>query len=184
MKYEPRGKPPAEWTVKYWQWIYSKPKDQNPLKNGNIFSNDFICLPCTGGGEDCGRKITLSGLDAQKDILIPVFASEYSTAEADNVSEDNLRSTARELSSPITMEASLDSIPLTPYYLESKMFSLDIPPSHSLENPKVKPGTYKAVSCGYWHRLIALPKGKHLVKFGGSGSNGFFTRVMYEILVS
>ena len=184
MKGKPRGKPPTEWTVKYWQWIYSKPKNQNPLKNGEIYSGDFICLPCTGGGEDCGRKISLSGLDAQKNILIPVFASECSTAEIGDDSEENLRSTARELSSPINMEASLDSVPLTPYYLESKIFNLDIPPNHSLENPRAKAGTYKAVSCGYWHRLMALPKGKHLVKFGGSGSNGFFTRVIYEIDVS
>ena len=125
----------------------------------------------------CGRKITLSGIDAQKDILIPVFASEYSTAEVDDVSDENLRSMARTMSTPMTMEASLNSVPIVPYYIESKIFNLDVPPNHSLENPNAKPGTYKAVSCGNWHKLMPLPKGKHLVKFGGSGCNGFFTRV-------
>ena len=180
---EPDGKPPAEWTVKYWEWIYSFPKDQNPLKNGSIYCGNFICLPCTGGGEDCGRKIILSDEDANKDILIPVFASEYSTAEIKYASDQTLRSTARAMSSPVKMEASLDSQPLLPYYIESEPFNLDIPPNHSLESTDTGAGTYRAVSCGYWHKLQPLPKGKHVIRFGGTGNNGFFTKVLYEVYV-
>ena len=40
---------------------YSKSRDQNPLKSGDINCDDFISLPCTGGGEDCGRAITIIG---------------------------------------------------------------------------------------------------------------------------
>jgi hypothetical protein len=178
------SKPPAEWTIKYWQWIYSKPKDKNPLKNGNIYCDDFIGLPCTGGGEDCGRKITLSGKDAEKDILIPVFASEYSTAEVKNAADEDLRSMAREMSRPVTMEVSLDSVPLIPYYVESKPFNLRVPSNHSLESTEAEAGTYSAVSCGYWHKLKPLPKGKHIIRFGGSGRNGFFTKVLYELSVT
>jgi hypothetical protein len=180
MKSDP-NKPPIEWTVRYWQWIYSKPRDQNPLKSGDINCEDFISLPCTGGGEDCGRAITLSGEDAEKDILIPVFASEYSNAEVVNGTDEQLREMARAMSVPVVMEASLDSIPLTPYYVESEPFTLEVPSNHSLENRIASAGRYRAVSCGYWHRLKPLAKGKHVIKFGGSARNGFYTKVSYEI---
>ena len=121
------NKPPAYWTIKYWQWIYSKPRDENPLITGNINNEDFICLPCTGGGEDCGRKITLSGEDAEKDILVPVFASEYCNAEVMNGTDNDLRAKAREMSAPIAMKVSLDSESLTPYYVESEPFNLKVP---------------------------------------------------------
>lgn len=181
---EPVGKPPTIWTVKYWQWIYSQPKDKNPLKSGDIYCDDFICLPCTGGGEDCSRRINLSGEDSRKDILIPVFASEYSTAEIKNASEKELRSHARHMSSPVAMEAILDSTPLIPYYVESNSFNLELPLNHSLEDTDSGEGIYKAVSCGYWHRLKPLPKGKHIIKFGGTGANGFSTKVVYEVNIT
>jgi len=181
---EPENKPPAHWTIKYWQWIYSKPRDQNPLITGIINCDNFICLPCTGGGEDCGRRITLSGDDAEKDILIPVFASEYCTAEVINGTDKDLRAMARAMSAPVVMEASLDSIPLVPHYVESKPFNIEVPSNHSLENRNAVAGTYRAISCGYWHRLKPLPKGKHVIRFGGSASNGFYTKVSYEVDVT
>ncbi len=178
---ESENSPPAQWTIKYWQWIYSKPRDHNPLITGNINCDDFICLPCTGGGEDCGRRITLSRENAEKDILIPVFASEYSTAEVINGTDNDLRSMARAMSAPIVMEVSLDSIPLIPHYVESEPFNIEVPANHSLENRNASAGTYRAISCGYWHRLKPLAKGKHVIRFGGLASNGFFTKVSYEV---
>lgn len=176
-----KNRPPAHWTIKYWQWIYSKPRNESPLITGNINCEEFVCLPCTGGGEDCGRKTVLSGKDAEKDILIPVFASEYSTAEVTNGTDEQLRKMARAMSEPMVMEASLDSTALTPYYIESEPFTLEVPSNHSLENRTALAGRYRAVSCGYWHRLKPLAKGKHTIKFGGSARNGFYTKVSYEI---
>ena len=55
MQPESENEPPAEWTARYWQWIYSKPKEENPLKTGEVNNDEFLCLPCTGGGESCDR---------------------------------------------------------------------------------------------------------------------------------
>ena len=102
MKLLEEGKPLGEWTTKYWQWIYSIPKGENPLETGNISHQNyqeqsFLCLPCTGGGEDCSRTLTMSKEDVKKDILIPVFASAYSTAElGENATEDKLLDHARD----------------------------------------------------------------------------------------
>ena len=183
MKNKSENKPPAEWTTKYWKWIYSKPKEENPLKTGTINHDEFLCLPCTGGGEDCGRKLNLSDEDAKKDILVPVFASEYCTAEVLNGTDEQLRERARDMSTPTHIEISLDGNSLTPYYIETEPFDITVPSNHILENMHAPAGTYRAISCGYWYKLKPLSNGKHVVRFGGSCFNGFYTKVMYEIYV-
>ena len=167
----------------YWQWIYSKPRDENPLRTGIINNQEFISLPCTGGGEDCNRKIALKNEDTKKDILIPVFAAEFCTGEIPGATDEQLRLEARSMADPVQMEASVDGKELTPHYVETKPFDLTIPENHSLDDEKIPAGSYRAVSCGYWYKLNPLSRGKHMVKFGGSGSHGFFTKVAYEILV-
>jgi hypothetical protein len=182
MAVESENKPPAEWTSKYWQWVLSLPKEQNPLNTGNINNDEFICLPCTGGGEDCGRRLNLSCDDAKKDVLIPIFTAEYCTGEVLNGTDDQLREKAREESTPIHMEISVNGNPLIPYYVETEPFEVTVPANHVLENQNAPEGKYRSVSCGYWYRLKPLPIGKHLIKFGGA-KNGFYTKVMYEINV-
>jgi hypothetical protein len=179
----PSGKPDVEQTVKYWQWILSIPKDKNPLNTGNINNDEFICLPCTGGGEDCSRKLDLSERDAKKDILVPVFASEYCTAEVLNGTDEELLETARRMATPIHMEVSIDENPLVPYYVETEPFEVTVPISHVLDNIYAPPGTYRAISAGFWHRLKPLSTGKHIIRFGGTGTNGFYTKVIYEVNV-
>lgn len=182
MIHESENSPPPEWTSKYWQWILSKPMKENPLSTGNINNDDFISLPCTGGGEDCGRRVNLSYQDAKKDILIPVFAAAYCTAEILNGTDEELRKKARDESTPLHMEVSLDGNPLIPYYIETEPFEVTVPANHVLENENAPAGTYRAIACGYWHNLKSLHSGRHLIKFGGA-KNGFYTKVMYEVNV-
>jgi len=177
------NKPPADWTAKYWQWVLSFPKEENPLKTGNISNSEFLSLPCTGGGEDCSRKLDLSKEDAKKDILIPVFASEYCTAEVLNGTDSELLKQAREVTIPQRMELSIDDKELTPFYVETEPFDITVPANHMLENENAAPGTYRAVACGYWYKLKTLPTGKHIILFGGTGKNGFHTKVVYEVNV-
>jgi hypothetical protein len=127
-------------------------------------------LPCTGGGAACDRKIELDqGQGQGKDILVPVFAA---MAYGPNAAQK-----ARIASTPLPIadgtgtqtECSLDGQPLDSEYIETEF----------------RFGKEKAASSGYWYRLSlkSLSKGKHLVKFGGIGYDGFFTKVMYEVTV-
>ena len=177
------NKPPADWTAKYWQWVLSSPKEENPLTTGNINNDEFLSLACTGGGEDCGRKLDLSEEDAKKEILVPVFASEYCTGELINGTDQELLERVRKVTIPLQMELSVNSKPLTPYYVETEPFEVTVPANHILENEKAQPGTYRAIACGYWHKLKPLATGKHTIIFGGTGRNGFHTKVAYEINV-
>ncbi len=178
------NEPSADSTTKYWQWILSIPKDANPLNTGNTNNDEFLYLPCTGGGEDCSRKLQLSGKDARKNILIPIFASESCTGEVPNATDDQLLEGARTMASPLRMQAYLDGKALLPYYVETEPFEVRVPVNHVLENEKALPGIYRAIACGYWHMLRPLRKGKHVISFGGTGVNGFHTKVLYEVRVS
>lgn len=147
---------PSEWTSKYWQWIHSHKEKDNPLKTGVInVTEDCYMLPCTGGGS-CDRKAELA---ADKEILIPVFAAvEFGGSDV----ADRARIMAR----PNMLEFTVDGLCVDFEYIESKF----------------KLGKHEAAAAGYWHRL-KLPEGKHIVKFGGSGDNGFYTDNTYELNV-
>jgi hypothetical protein len=185
------AKPLGEWTAKYWQWIYSIPKGDNPLETGNISyqthqGQSFLCLPCTGGGEDCSRVFTMSEEDAKKDILIPVFAAAYSTAELKHdATEDKLLGYARDdLNNTVNMEVSIDGNPLQPYYVESPPFEVQIPSNNIVgDKNNIPSGRYKAMAAGYWYKLKPLCEGQHIIRFGGTGYNGFYTKVQYIVNV-
>ena len=177
----------VQWTVKYWQWIYSLPKGENPLETGNSSRQkhkyqSFLCLPCTGGGEDCSRTFNIQPEDAKKDILIPVYTAACSTAELGaNTNDEKLLSLVRdEVTDPVHIEVGIDGKPLQPYYVESSFFEVDIP-SNPIFDITAPPGKYRALSAGYWHKLGPLPIGRHVIRFGGTGRNGFHTKVEYVV---
>lgn len=176
---------PKEWIPKYWQWIYSYSQGNSPLETG-IISNqksngiEFLCFPCTGGGEDCSRTITISGDDTKKDILIPVFAAAYNSAELrQELTQKELLDKARDdVTNPLLLEITLDNKPLTPHYVESLPFKV-VPLKNSLNGASHR--ELITLSAGYWYKLGPLPSGKHIVRFGGTGQNLFHTRVQYSI---
>jgi hypothetical protein len=160
-------------------------KPLNPLKTGEVNQDDFLMLPCTGGGEDCSRTFNLSLQDTTKPILVPVFCCEYSTAEAKvNSTDDDLATLARNDSgSPTDMECSINGNPLQPHYVETKPFKITVPNNHILDDKSAPAGTYTAVSAGFWHLLKPLPPGTYKVRFGGSNKEGFHTKVEYVLNV-
>jgi hypothetical protein len=177
--------PSEEQTSRYWQWIYSFPKNSNPLRTGEVNKGDYIMLPCTGGGEDCNRHLDLRLDDTSKSVLIPVFCCEYSTAEVgEEASVQDLLETARDDSRyPTKLECVVDGVEIKPHYVESKPFKITVPAHHMLDNKNAPPGTYTAISAGYWCLLHPLVPGQHRLKFGGSNKYGFNTKVEYVLNV-
>jgi hypothetical protein len=184
-------KPSPDETAIWWCWVLSIPKPDNPLRGGSITKNQdqpFLCLACTGGpgctggGEDHNRIFNMKAVDAGKDILVPIFSTEYSTAELGaNATHDQLLSHAREDVNNALLELIIDSVPLQSleqYYVESGPFQVYLPPNHILEN-NIAPGTYQAACAGYYLKLNHFPSGRHMIKFGGTAQNGFHTSVTY-----
>jgi hypothetical protein len=176
--------------TKWWQWILSFDKYNNPLEGINVKQNlPFLCLACTGGGEDVTRKMRLQTRDAEKDLLIPIFTSEYSTAElGSDASDARLLSQAKDdVRHPIYLELIIDEKPvqnIERFYVEAGPFAFKLPPQHILDNDKIVPGVYRAMCAGYWMKLKSLRGGgRHEIQFGGTGRNGFHTKVRYSIEV-
>ena len=177
--------PDPRWTVRYWQWVLSNSRPNNPLVTGRVNDDVFLALPCTGGGEDCNRILNLSGMDRLKDILIPVYCAEYSTAEIPHLNptvQNLLQSVRDDVTSPIDMECVVDGSQLESHYIETSPFEISVPDNNLLDENPPK-GTYLAIAAGYWHKLSPLAVGRHVVRFGGTGRNGFHTKVQYTINV-
>jgi hypothetical protein len=175
-------------TAEWWRWILSYSKANNPLNGADVAQNlPFICLSCTGGGEDTGRKIQIRREDAEKSILIPVFTSEYSTAEMGmNASDEKLLSQAKDdVKDPKHLELVIEdqSVPnMEQFYVEAGPFAVKLPPNHILDDETITPGTYRAMCAGYWMKLKPIHGQDNLViQFGGTGRNGFHTKVRYTI---
>src|SRR5439155_1601489 len=130
--FDKEGKPPAKWTSRYWQWLSAIDKNENPLKTGNINNDEFICLPCTGGGEACDRYITLDGEDTKKEILVPVFTSLATTALAEENDKALLQRVKDLTLVPEHKEVSLDGKPLKSYYLETEPFNVEAPSNNMI----------------------------------------------------
>lgn len=175
-------------TAKWWQWILSFDKTNNPLKGASVTQDlPFVCLSCTGGGEDTRRKLQIHKEDAEKSILIPIFTSEYSTAEmGTDVSDEKLLSQAKDdVKDPKNLELIIEdqSIPnMEQFYVEAGPFAIKLPQDHILDIDTIMPGTYRAMCAGYWMKLKP-PRGQDnlVIQFGGTGRNGFHTKVRYTL---
>jgi hypothetical protein len=133
------------------------------------------------------RKIQIRKEDAEKALLIPVFTSEYSTAEmgADTSDEKLLCQAKDDVKDPKYLELIIEdqSVPnIKQFYVEAGPFAIQLPPNHILDDDTVKPGTYRAMCAGYWMKLKPI-QGKHdfVIQFGGTGRNGFHTKVRYAL---
>jgi hypothetical protein len=175
-------------TAKWWQWILSFDKANNPLDGAHTSQNlPFLCLACTGGGEDMGRKLQVHTRDAEKSLLIPIFTSEYSTAElGSGASDEELLSQAKDdVKDPKHLELIIEdrSIPtVEQFYVEAGPFTIQLPPHHILDDDRIMAGIYRAMCAGYWMKVKPIQRRDNLIiQFGGTGRNGFHTKVRYTI---
>jgi hypothetical protein len=68
------------------------------------------------------------------------------------------------------------------FYVEAGPFAIKLPPDHILDDDTIMAGTYKAMCAGYWMKLKPVRGQDNLViQFGGTGRNGFHTKVRYSI---
>ena len=175
-------------TAKWWQWVLSFDKANNPLNGANANQDlPFLCLACTGGGEDIGRKLQVRTKDAGKDLLIPIFTSEYSTAELGSAaSDEELLSQAKDdVKDPKHLELIIEGNPILPleqFYVEAGPFTIQLPPDHILYDERIMPGKYRAMCAGYWMKVNSFQgRDNVVIQFGGTGRNGFHTKVRYKV---
>ena len=187
------GKPTGPETAKWWDWLLTIPKPDNPLITGNIAQGQvhpFFCMACTGphnSKEDHNRRHDMKTEHVKKPIIIPLFVTEKSEAEL-GTGAQLLQAARHDVEEPIHLELKVnngDVLTLQDkdhYYVESKEpFYVDLPENNVLD---VQGGRTKMLSAGYWAKLEPLDSGKHTITFGGTGGrNNFYTKVTYALNV-
>jgi hypothetical protein len=103
-----------------------------------------------------------------------------------NASDEKLLSQAKDdVRDPKHLELHIEdqSIPnLEQFYVEAGPFAIKLPPSHILDDDTIMAGTYRAMCAGYWMKLKpAQGQDNLVVQFGGTGRNGFHTKVRYRL---
>lgn len=192
---KPYGISFADWTAKWWQWIFSVPERDNPLTD----SSGINCAQKQIGpvwflagttGVKAERVCTIPSGSA---ILAPIMNAECSYAEfpsvktlpglIDCVREDN--------DNTINLRATLDGKQLKNlenYRVMSPLFNITIPQDNVLGAP---PGKTQMITDGFWIFIMPLPQGKHELQFSGltpsssptTGTNNFVVDATYHITV-
>jgi hypothetical protein len=159
----PYGIPYENWMIKWWQWNMAIPKGQHPVANPNLTK-----CPVGESGPVSFLTQNLQGeshytctIPAGHAILVPISTGECTTDEAHSDSPADLIKCATEGDKYLTYEATVDGIRLNGLeqnYAISQLFNMTVPNDNAFDS---KPGTYKAVTGGYFAFLRPLPAGEH-----------------------
>jgi hypothetical protein len=183
----PYGRSYSGWTAKWWQWVLSIPRSENPLiddtginsaknQSGPIW---FLAGTLRGPAE---RSCTVP---ADKAILFPVINVEASVAEGDGTTEEELAARVKFEMDQITDiramigETNLDE--LKQYRIQSPLFNVALPADNVLGLPTQ---TTEMMSEGYWLFLKPVEPGKYdLNSFGSCLAGRIKIGVTYHLTI-
>jgi hypothetical protein len=189
----PYGLTYAEWTIRWWQWLLSIPRERNPLTDttGRYCHQDqhqhgpiWFLVATEENRPVVSRECKVP---ANRALMYPINNSLFSLAEYPQMSMNDLKARSGEQEDAvISLYSYIDgsSLPdLARYRIRSDDFEVDLPPSNILDSP---PGRTRAVSDGYWIILKPLSPGTHELRFGASGSfrdRHFSTDITYHLWI-
>jgi hypothetical protein len=184
---KPFGRTYAEWTARWWQWILSIAKTENPLVDENAKS----CANNQGGpvwflaGKLKGSAERSCTIPADKAILFPVINFESSVADGDGTTDEELASRAKSEMDQITnMQAMISGTnvnELKQYRIQSPPFNVTLPTDNVLGLPAQ---TTKMISEGYWLFLKPLEPGKYdLHSFGSCLAGRIKIGISYHLTI-
>jgi hypothetical protein len=179
----------GQWSVKWWQWLLSIPKSNNPIldlsgENATIGQSDsdvfFLCQSVEKVNQRPTRNISVR---KGTSLFLPVI-NWVSNFYEDGHSEMELIKTARrkmdiigDLRFYLNGEMIQD---LKKYRFLSKFFSVDIPKDNIFDLP---PGKARLVSDGYWVFTKPLVMDTTISTFGTCSSGLTKIGVNYNIKI-
>jgi len=184
---KPFGRTYAEWTARWWQWILSIAKTENPLvdengkscainQNGPVW---FLAWTLKGPAErSCA-------IPADKAILFPVINFEASVAEGDGRKDEELAARAKFEMDQITniraMISGTNVNELKQYRIQSPPFNVTLEEDNVLGLPAQ---TTKMMSEGYWLFLKPLEPGTYdLYSFGSCLAGRIKIGISYHLTI-
>jgi hypothetical protein len=184
---KPFGRTYAEWTARWWVWVLSIAKTENPLvdEDGKSCASNqsepvwFLAGTLKGPAE---RSCVIP---ADKAILFPVINVEASVAEGDGTTDEELAARTRFEMDQITdiraMISGTNVNKLKQYRIQSPPFNVTLPADNVLGLPAQ---TTKMMSEGYWLFLKPLEPGKYdLHSFGSCLAGRIKIGVSYHLTI-
>lgn len=169
----PYGVTYSEWTARWWKWIYSIPKDRNPLSD--IACEQWISKQSDPyviflAGTMAGSVERECNVPDGKALLFPVLNWSGTFADEPQArDESNLVSIAKtEIDIVSSLEALLDGIRLGNLggsRVRTGLFEVTLPENSIFGG---EPGFTQGISDGYWLFLKPLRPGRHEVYSTGS----------------
>ena len=188
---KPYGITYADWTARWWQWIFSIPEINHP-------SLDLTGEKCAIGQEGPvwfltqtfgGQAERTCTIPAGKAILIPIITGECDYLNSPDVTTGSgLLGCAMEGNEGAVMEFTIDGMRLKNlenYRVHSQVFNLTM----TANNPfRSTAGTSQAVVDGFYVFLEPLSPGRHDIHFTGTivdvtGPYSYATDVTYHLTV-
>jgi len=196
----PYGKTYAEWSARFTQWGFSIPVAINPILDvtgANCAEGQSGPVWFLAGSFSSGTVERSCTVPHGKALFFPIDGALFGAAVFDceptapGVPCDvpTLRAAAAEAVESVTLEASIDHVPLhnlTDYRVPSPVFSVTLPEDNVvafLSGVDVPGGIYApVVSDGYFLMLAPLSAGAHTIHFKATVNSGPFTGSASEII--
>jgi hypothetical protein len=179
----------AEWTMRWWNWLLSIPKTQNPAldlegSTGHLGQTDKSVWFLAGTANDIHAATRFCVIPFGKAVFFPILTTVISFAEYPSVkTTDVLVSNAsKDISKTSHLEVILDGISLQHLYdyrVKSGPFDLYYPENNLFGTTQ---GMSKAASDGFWLFLKPFAPGRHTIFFHGIEPN-FSSKVQYTVNV-
>jgi hypothetical protein len=179
----------GEWSVEWWQYVFSLPMDQNPLVGATgaecafeLDSNVAVVVvdPLSPEPIECE-------VPAGTTLFLDILSAECSTLEAPPFyggNEEELRACAQAFILH-DLEATIDGVAIQnieAYIHTSPLFEFTLPADNILE---VEAGlTAQSVSYGAHLMLAPLTPGEHTIQFHASHPDDFTVDTSYHITVT
>lgn len=183
----PFGRTYAEWTAKWWEWVLSIAKTENPVVDdtGKNCANNQSGPVWFLAGTLKGPAERSCAIPADKAILFPVINVEASTAEGDGTTEKELADRVKfEMDQITDMRVTINGTNVN----ELKQYRIQSPPFNvtlRLDNVLgLSAQTTKMISEGYWLFLKPMEPGKYdLNSFGSCLAGRIKIGVSYHLTV-
>jgi hypothetical protein len=184
----PYGLSYADWSIRWWQWISSIPKDSNPALDWTgkkVYENQddsrvlFLCQTYEGVKKTPFRR---SKITEGKAIFMPII-NWISIMNHDGESDKQLLEIARKRMDVVgPLEITINGITinsgLEKYRVQSTYFEIDLPRNNLFD---IQSGKRRCVSDGYWLFLHPIYDNLRLSSFSSCSSGVTRIKVNYEL---
>jgi hypothetical protein len=187
----PNGVPYGIWITKFWDWWNNVSNDVwSKLANYKCLLHDDGKTVYLVDGLTISNPVSyFCNIPANRSIFIPLVNTEYDRGlnETRNMSDDEMRNKAIEDNDRASFKISVDGQNIPVEVLEalratSPFWDIRANPDSHFVQPGYVPGSWKAISDGYFLFLKPLKPGTHHISYSGSsflGGNGDVTYTIY-----